>query len=87
MTLRLTTVQAERLHNINSGDCRGNYKARQPHTGKTKITPEQVTDVKRYVDKGWTSEKIQQTTGLSEYHVRGVKQNRYNHLVEDTNGN
>ena len=49
---------------------------------KIKITAEQVRKVKRLLDTGVTMVDIQNTTGLSEYHVRGVRRGRYNSLLE-----
>ena len=49
---------------------------------KIKITAEQVKKVKRLLDAGVSMVDIQNATGLSEYHVRGVRRGRYNFLLE-----
>lgn len=49
---------------------------------KIKITAEQVKKVKRLLDAGVSMVAIQNTTGLSEYHVRGVRRGRYDSLLE-----
>ena len=49
---------------------------------KVKITSDQVKKVKRLLDAGVSMVDIQNTTGLSEYHVRGVRRGRYDSLLE-----
>ena len=49
---------------------------------KIKITPLQVMRVKRLLCSGMSLVDIQNTTGLSEYHVRGVRRRRYDFLLE-----
>ena len=49
---------------------------------KIKITADQVRKVRRLLDAGVSLVDIQNTTKLSEYHVRGVRRGRYNFLVE-----
>ena len=48
---------------------------------KIKITADQVRKVKRLLDAGVSMVDIQNITGLSEYHVRGVRRGRYNSLL------
>ena len=49
---------------------------------KIKITADQVKKVKRLLEAGVSMVDIQNATGLSEYHVRGVRRGRYDSLVE-----
>ena len=49
---------------------------------KIKITAEQVKKVKRLLDARVSMVDIQNTTGLSEYHVRGVRRGRYDFLLD-----
>lgn len=49
---------------------------------KIKITVDQVKKVKRLLDAGMTMVDIQNATGLSEYHVRGVRRGRYDFLLK-----
>lgn len=49
---------------------------------KIKITADQVKKVKRLLDAGMTMVDIQNATGLSEYHVRGVRRGRYDFLIK-----
>ena len=49
---------------------------------KIQITADQVMKVKRLLDGGVSMVDIQNTTGLSEYHVRGVRRGRYNFLLK-----
>ena len=49
---------------------------------KIQITAEQVKKVKRLLDAGVSMVDIQNTTGLSEYHVRGVRRGRYEFMLE-----
>lgn len=50
---------------------------------KVKITAEQVKKVKRLLAAGVSVVDIQNVTGLSEYHVRGVRRGRYNFIVNN----
>ena len=49
---------------------------------KIQITAEQVKKVKRLLEAGVSMVDIQNATGLSEYHVRGVRRGRYDSLLE-----
>ena len=49
---------------------------------KIKITADQVKKVKRLLEAGVSMVDIQNATGLSEYHVRGVRRFRYDFLVQ-----
>lgn len=49
---------------------------------KIKITANQVRKVKRLLDAGVSMVDIQNATGLSEYHVRGVRRFRYDFLLK-----
>lgn len=49
---------------------------------KIKITADQVRKVKRLLDAGVSMVDIQNTTKLSEYHVRGVGRGRYDYMLE-----
>lgn len=49
---------------------------------KIKITADQVRDVKLLLTDGVSMVDIQNITGLSEYHVRGVRRGRYDFLLE-----
>lgn len=59
-----------------------NYRMYISRPDKIKITADQVKKVKRLLDAGVSMVDIQNTTGLSEYHVRGVRRDRYNFLLE-----
>ena len=49
---------------------------------KIKITADQVREVKRHLADGVSMVDIQNTTKLSEYHVRGVGRGRYDSMLE-----
>ena len=59
-----------------------NYRMSISRPDKIKITADQVKKVKRLLADGVSMVNIQNTTGLSEYHVRGVRRRRYNFLLE-----
>ena len=64
---------------INDKDNKRMYISRPD---KIKITVDQVKKVKRLLDAGMTMVDIQNATGLSEYHVRGVRRFRYDFLLK-----
>ena len=49
---------------------------------KIQITADQVREVKRLLTDGVSQVDIQNLTRLSEYHVRGVRMDRYKSLLE-----
>ena len=86
MLHELKKEQRDRLHHfddlkshISDTDNRRMYISRPD---KIQITAEQVRKVKRLLDAGMSMVDIQNTTGLSEYHVRGVRRFRYDFLVQ-----
>ncbi|MCK5225099.1 MAG: hypothetical protein KAQ89_00120 [Planctomycetes bacterium] len=81
MALELKLDQLNRLDDLLSSEWRGKmpYLARPD---KVTITPDQVQKVKRLLGAGVSIVAIQNATGLSEYHVRGVRRGRYDFLLE-----
>ena len=81
MVLELKPEQLNRLDDLLSNEWRGKrtYLARPD---KVTITTEQVIEVKRLLTAGMSIVEIQNTTKLSEYHVRGVRRFRYDFLLE-----
>lgn len=86
MLHELKKEQRDRLHrfddlksHISDKDNRRMYISR---LDKIKITPDQVRKVKRLLDAGVSMVAIQNATGLSEYHVRGVRRFRYDFLLK-----
>ena len=75
---RLGRLEALQAH-ISDKD---NHRMSISRPDKVKITADQVRKVKRLLDAGVSMVAIQNTTGLSEYHVRGVRRGRYNFLLE-----
>ena len=49
---------------------------------KIQITAEQVREVQRRLADGQAIINITRDTGVSEYHVRGVRRGRYDFLLE-----
>ena len=85
MLLELKKEQIDRLNrfddlkaHIGDRDTKRMYVARPD---KVKITAEQVKKVKRLLTAGMSMVDIQNATGLSEYHVRGVRRFRYDFLL------
>lgn len=76
MVLELKPEEADRLDDLLSQTWRGKmpYLARPD---KVTITAEQVLEVKRLLETGMSLVDIHNETGLSEYHVRGVRRGRY----------
>ncbi len=81
MVLELTTDESGRLDDLLSQTWRGK-KPPLSRPDKVKITADQVKKVKRLLDAGVSMVDIQNATGLSEYHVRGVRRFRYDILLE-----
>ena len=86
MLFELKKEQQDRLRrfddlnsHISDKDNRRMYISRPD---KIKITAEQVKKVKRLLGAGMSMVCIQNTTKLSEYHVRGVRRGRYDSLLE-----
>ena len=83
MTLTLSPEQRDRLAALQSHAWdRDNKRMSISRPDKVKITAEQVKKVKRLLDAGVSMVDIQNATGLSEYHVRGVRRFRYDILLE-----
>ena len=81
MVLELTTDESGRLDDILSQTWRGK-KPSLSRPDKIQITAKQVMRVKRLLGSGMSLVDIQNTTKLSEYHVRGVRRGRYDSLLE-----
>ena len=81
MVLELTTDESGRLDDLLSQTWKGKKPALS-RPDKIKITADQVKKVKRLLDAGVSLVTIQNTTGLSEHHVRGVRRGRYDFLLE-----
>lgn len=81
MALELKPEELNRLDDLLSNEWRGKMPY-IPRPYKIKITADQVREVKRLLDAGVSMVDIQDATGLSEYHVRGVRRGRYNFLLE-----
>jgi len=86
MLFELKKEQQDRLRrfddlksHISDRDNKRMYIARPD---KIKITADQVRKVKRLLYTGVSVVDIQNTTRLSEYHVRGVRRGRYDSLLE-----
>lgn len=81
MALELKPEQLNRLDDLLSNEWRGKrpYLVRPD---KIKITAEQVMEVKCLLADGMSLVDIQNNTGLSEYHVRGVRRGWYDDLPE-----
>ena len=75
---RLGRLEALQAH-ISDKDNRRMYISRPD---KVKITADQVREVKRLLTDGVSQVDIQNITGPSEYHVRGVRMDRYKSLLE-----
>ena len=75
---RLGRLEALQAH-ISDKD---NHRMYISRPDKIKITADQVREVKRHRADGMSMVDIQNTTGLSEYHVRGVRRGRYDSLLE-----
>ena len=75
---RLGRLEALQAH-ISDKD---NHRMSISRPDKIKITPDQVRKVKQLLDAGVSMVDIQNATGLSEYHVRGVRRGRYDFLLE-----
>ena len=83
MTLKLTQEEKDRLIALNGGKgTRGGKRlyARRPE--HVKITAEQVRQVRACFRSGMYYSTIMTETGLSEFIIRGVKQGRYDFLVD-----
>lgn len=76
MVLELKPEELNRLDDLLSNEWRGKrpYLARPD---KVTITAKQVIEVKHLLSAGVSLVDIQNETGLSEYHVRGVRRGRY----------
>ena len=81
MVLELTTDESGRLDDLLSQIRRGK-KPSLSRPDKVQITADQVKKVKQLLAAGVSMIDIQNTTGLSEYHVRGVRRGRYDFLLE-----
>ena len=81
MVLELTIDETGRLDDLLSQTWRGKmpYLSRPD---KVKITADQVVQVKELLANGMSLVDIQNITGLSEYHVRGVRRGWYDDLPE-----
>ena len=75
---RLGRLEALQAH-ISDKD---NHRMYISRPDKIKITADQVREVKRLLSAVMSLVDIQNTTGLSEYHVRGVRRDRYNFLLK-----
>ena len=81
--LELKPEQADILEKLISGDNRGNFtQGRNVLRGHVKITTEQVKQVTKLFDMGWSNTQIQKETKLSEWIVRGITNGRYDFLRE-----
>lgn len=81
MALELKPEELNRLDDLLSNEWRGKMPY-IPRPDKIKITADQVKKVKRLLDAGVSLVTIQNTTGLSDYHVRGVRRGRYDFMLE-----
>ncbi|MCK5012744.1 MAG: hypothetical protein KAS66_02905 [Candidatus Omnitrophica bacterium] len=81
MVLELKPDELNRLDDLLSNEWRGK-RSYLTRPAKIKITADQVKKVKRLLDAGVSMVDIQNATGLSEYHVRGVRRGRYDFLLE-----
>ncbi len=86
MLLELKKEQIDRLNrfddlkaHIGDRDTKRMYVARPD---KVKISAEQVREVKHRLAAGQAIINITRDTGVSEYHIRGVRRNRYDFLLE-----
>ena len=75
---RLGRLEALQAH-ISDKD---NHRMYISRPDKIKITADQVRKVKRLIYAGVSMVCIQNATGLSEYHVRGVRRGRYDFLLK-----
>ena len=86
MLFELKQEQQDRLRRFD--DLRSHISDKDNHRmyisrpDKIKITADQVKKVKRLFGSGMSLVDIQNTIGLSEYHVRGVRRGRYDFLQE-----
>lgn len=83
MTLNLNHEQADRLDALLSLGCRANKGLYTARPDQIKITAEQVLDVKQRLADGQAIINITIDTGVSEYHIRGVRRGRYNFIVNN----
>ena len=81
MVLELTPEETGRLDDLLSQTWRGKMPSIS-RPDKITITSDQVREVKRCLAAGMYIVTIQNATGLSEYHVRGVRRGRYDFLLE-----
>ena len=86
MLHELKKEQQDRLRRFDDlkshiGD-KDNHRMYISRPDKIKITADQVKKVKRLLDAGVSMVDIQNATGLSEYHVRGVRRGRYDFLLK-----
>ena len=81
MVLELKPEELNLLDDLLSQTWRGKmpYLSRPD---KIQITADQVREVKCLLTDGVSQVDIQNLTGLSEYHVRGVRMDRYKSLLE-----
>ena len=84
--MNLIKEQIERLGRLEALQAhmsdKDNHRMYISRPDKIKITAEQVREVKRLLDAGVSMVDIQNATGLSEYHVRGVRRFRYDFLLK-----
>ena len=86
MLLELKQEQIDRLNRFDDlqahiGD-RDNKRMYIARPDKIKISAEQVLDVKSRISDGQAIINITRDTGVSEYHIRGVRRGRYEFLLE-----
>ena len=86
MLHELKKEQRDRLRRFNDLKShisdKDNHRMYTSRPDKIRITADQVRKVKRLLTTGMSIVDIQNTTKLSEYHVRGVRRGRYDSLLE-----
>ena len=81
MVLELTTDESGRLDDLLSQTWRGK-KPSLSRPDKVKITAKQVIDVERRLAAEQAIINITRDTGISRFHVLGVRRGRYDFLLE-----